>query len=331
MASADQIKSLLKSHLDGDEERFFSIAMQVAANEARKGHGKLAQEIRALIDDARTEGGAAVAREPVSIARPRGELAELLAVSHPKIKLAEMILEKRLLNRLERIIREQRHIGKLMSHGLRPRQKLLLIGPPGCGKTMTASAMAGELGIPLFVVRLDGLITKYMGETSAKLRLIFDAMEQTRAVYLFDEFDSIGTHRGVTNDVGEIRRVLNSFLMFIEQVKTTSLVLAATNHPQSLDAALYRRFDDLLEYKLPSRLLIVKTLKARLSGYERVKVDFSEAAKASAGLSFADLARACEEAVKDRVIHERDSLTTEALVQAINERTSFQKDQAYSS
>ena len=169
MASAEQLKALLESHLEGDEDRFFSIAMQVAAHEARLGHGKLAEELRAMIDEAKSRRGADL---PVPISRPRGELANLLEVSYPKARLGEMILGKGLSEQIHRVIREQRHAGRILEHGLAPRRKLLLVGPPGTGKTLTASVLAGELGLPLLQVRLDGLITKFMGETAAKLRQI---------------------------------------------------------------------------------------------------------------------------------------------------------------
>ena len=239
MASAEQIKALLKSHIDGEDDRFFSVAMQVAAHEARLGHGKLAAELRSLIDEAKGRRGAG---SPVPIGCPRGELANLLEASWPKIRLGEMVLHDVLADQIQRVIREQRHAGRIVEHGLSPRRKLLLTGPPGTGKAMTASVLAGELGLPLFQVRLDGLITKYMGETAAKLRQIFDATSRTRGVYFFDEFDAIGSQRGIPNDVGEIRRVLNSFLQMIEQDHSHSLVVAATNHPTILDPALFRRF-----------------------------------------------------------------------------------------
>ena len=121
--------------------------------------------------------------------------------------------------------------GRILDHGLSPRRKLLLVGPPGTGKTLTASVLAGELGLPLLEVRLDGLITRFMGETAAKLRQIFDATDQTRGVYFFDEFDAIGSERAIANDVGEIRRVLNSFLQMIEQDRSHSMVIAATTIP----------------------------------------------------------------------------------------------------
>lgn len=141
----------------------------------------------------------------------------------------------------------------------------MLIGPPETGKTLTASVLASELGLPLFIVKLESLMTKYMGETAGKLRLIFDAIQQTRGVYLFDEFDSIGSQRGNTNDVGEIRRVLNSFLQMIEQDTSDSLLIAATNHSELLDHALFRRFDDLIEYDLPEKKEIIAALKSKLA------------------------------------------------------------------
>ena len=171
MASADQLKALFKSHLDGDSERFYSVALQVAAHEAKSGHGKLAKELRDIVDEAKGKRGLDA---PVPIARPRGELASLLEVSYPKTRLSEMIIGKSLEEQIKRVIREQRHAERILGHGLSPRRKLLLTGPPGTGKTMTASVLAGELGLPLLQVRLDGLITKFMGETAAKLRQIFD-------------------------------------------------------------------------------------------------------------------------------------------------------------
>ena len=256
MAIANQLKALLKSYAEGDDERFYSVAMQLAAHEAKIGHGKLAEELRDLIDQAKAARGLPpkVKDKTVPIARPRGELAGLLSVDYPQNRLADMVLDEPLIHQLERIIREHRQAARLLAHGLSPRRKLLLMGPPGTGKTMTASILAGELGLPLFRVRLDGLITKYMGETAAKLRQVFEATNRTRGVYFFDEFDAIGSERGLANDVGETRRILNSFLQMIEQDASHSLIVAATNHPGILDHALLRRFDDILHYQLPGAI-----------------------------------------------------------------------------
>lgn len=326
MATSEQLKALLKSHIHGDESHFFAVAMQMAADEARLGHSKIAQELRSLIDDAKRQNRPLEQpRSPVLIAQPRGELSSLLTVSYPKLRLPDMILDKHVHQRLSRVIREQRGIEKLQSFGLRPRRKLLLVGPPGTGKTMSAGVLAGELALPLFILRLDSLITKFMGETSAKLRLIFDAIAQTRGVYLFDEFDSIGSKRTASNDVGEIRRVLNSFLQFIEQDTSNSLILAATNHPDILDHALFRRFDDVIEYGVPQKEHVIRTLKAKLTGIKKIRLNWKQLAKLAVGLSYADITRACEEAMKDAIIKGRESITTRDVVQPLVERKAIQR------
>lgn len=317
MASADQLKALLQSHLEGDDQRFYSIAMQVAAHEAKLGHGKLAEELRALIDEAKRRRGA---ERPVPISRPRGELANLLTVTYPRTRLSDMILSEALAQQIQRVIREQRHAGRILEHGLSPRRKLLLVGPPGTGKTLTASVLAGELGLPLFEVRLDSLITKFMGETAAKLRQVFDATSQTRGIYFFDEFDAIGSQRGQSNDVGEIRRVLNSFLQMIEQDRSQSLIVAATNHPELLDPALFRRFDDVLHYEIPDEIQVAALLRARLSRFAEKGIGWKRLAHTAAGLSYAEITRAAEEVLKDTLIHGRDRVEESGVQAMLEER-----------
>lgn len=317
MASADQLKALLKSHIEGDDQRFFSVAMQVAAHEAKLGHGKLAEELRAAIDEAKRRQSPG---QPIPVSRPRGDLANLLTVSYPKSRLAEMVLEDALAQQIQRIIREQRQAARILAHGLSPRRKLLLVGPPGTGKTMSAAVLAGELGLPLLQVRLDGLITKYMGETAAKLRQIFDATDQTRGVYFFDEFDAIGSQRGMTNDVGEIRRVLNSFLQMIEQDRSHSLIVAATNHPEILDHALFRRFDDVLHYELPEVSQVAALLKSRLASFAVKGVSWKRLAEVALELSHAEVVRAADEVIKEALIQNRDRVAEAGVRDMLIER-----------
>ena len=239
MAKADEIKALVRCHAEGDDARSQAIAMQVAAQGARSGHGTLAQELRDLVDRAKAQSKAAgTAPRTVPLAQPRGELAGLLSVTYPKTRLVEMALNEKLAARLHRVIQEQRQRDRLRNHGFAPQRKLLLIGPPGTGKTMTASALAGELSLPLFTIQLDGVIAKFMGETAAKRRLVFDAVAATHGVYLFDEFDALDSQRGTGSDVGEIHRVLNSFLQFLEQSDSDSLIVGATDHVGLLDRAI---------------------------------------------------------------------------------------------
>ena len=321
MTTARHIVMLLKSHIAGDEDRFLSTAMQLAAHEARQGHGKLAQELKDLIDSAKSrDAGIAKSARPVPLAQPKGELAGLLHARYPDLRLTDMVLPDSLRHRLQRVLDEQRQQVSLREHGLMPRRKLLLVGPPGSGKTMTASALAGELHLPLFTIVLDGLITKFMGETAGKLRLVFDAIQTTRGVYFFDEFDAIGARRGERQDVGEIRRVLNSFLQFLEQDDSQSLIIAATNHPELLDRALFRRFDDVMEYVVPDRPLIEALLRTRLDRFDTRGLAWNEAITQAEKLSQAEITRAADDAVKTIILRGGKRITTAAVLDALAER-----------
>lgn len=320
MATADQIKSLLRSHSEGDDARFYAVAMQVAANEARKGHEELAKEIRELVDLAKLRKSSTLAGQIVHFSQPQGEAAELLDEIHDNRKVYDLILQKPLADRLKRIMEEQQNLSRIKSSGLRPRQRLLFTGPPGCGKTFTASALANELGLPLFVIRLDSLINRYLGESLSKMRIIFDAINQSKAVYLFDEFDSIGFTRDATNDVGEMRRVLNGFLMHLEKLKSESLVIAATNFANRLDKALFRRFDDLIEFGLPGEQEAWATINQLLSAVKTGELQKAKLIGAACGLSYAEITRACEEAMKEMIISGKKQITTTMLLNALTER-----------
>ena len=321
MANTDQIKALIRSHAEGDDSRFYSVALQMAAQSALQGHSRLAEELRALVDEAKEKGFALPKSNMIPISQPKGELSGLLSLSYPKDRLSSLILPDVIMHRLERIVIEQRQKAKLIKHGLAPRKKILLFGPPGTGKTLTASALAGELHLPLYAILFDGLITKYMGETAAKLRLIFDSIDKVRGVYFFDEFDAIGSQRNGTNDVGEIRRVLNSFLQFLEQSNSESLILAATNNADLLDKALFRRFDDVIQYHIPDKTLAIEAFKNRLAIIKRKSLDYDQLAEASKSLSFAEISKVCEDAVKRVVLNEGSmKLTTELVKQCIEER-----------
>jgi len=321
MAASKHLIALLKSHIARDDDQFLSIAMQVAAHEARKGHGQVAQQLRELVDQARS-GKVERSKRPVPIAQPKGELASLVAVSFSETRLNSMALTDELEARLKRVIVEQRQQHKIIERGLQPRRKLLLVGPPGSGKTMTASALAGELHLPLFTVVFDTLITRFMGETASKLRVIFEAMTETRGVYFFDEFDAIGARRSEGNDVGEIRRVLNSFLQFLEKHDSDSLIIAATNHVELLDPALFRRFDDVIQYDLPDEGVTLSIMQTRLVGFETDEIDWPKAVEMTAGLSQAEISRAADEAAKRAILTDRTNVTNDDMSVSIQERHS---------
>ncbi len=320
MATADQVKALVRSHAEGDDDRFFSVAMQVAAREAKAGHSQVAQDIRELVDRAKAaamQPGRLL--RPVPVTQPRGDLAGLLAASYPDQRLSDLVVDKSVRDALERVLIEQLQQDRLLEHGFEPVRSLLFTGPPGTGKTLSASVIAGELHLPLFLIRLESLITKFMGETSAKLRLIFDAAEDTRGVYLFDEVDALAGDRSSANDVGEIRRVLNSFLQFLEQHRSTSMLVAATNHPQMLDPAIFRRFGLVIEYTLPTTEQARAIIRNRLTMFNTKGLAWERIEEAAGGLSHSDVTTAAEQAAKGAIL-KGEFVSTEGLVAALNGR-----------
>jgi SpoVK/Ycf46/Vps4 family AAA+-type ATPase len=297
-----------------------AVALQIAAQAARAGKENLAKELQALIDDAQRRQRVEPPSRSVPLARPSSELAGLVAASYPKIRLADMVLTTGTSEKLQKVILEFRQGERLRHRGLSPRRKLLLVGPPGCGKTMSASAVAGELGMPLLSVQLHALMSRYLGETAAKLHLIFEAMQRQRGVYFFDEFDAIGGHRSSGNDVGEVRRVLNSFLQFLEREDSESIVIAATNFAQMLDGALFRRFDDVIQYSPPTDDEKKLLIQNRLSLFGADEIDWPIVLAAAKDLSHAEIVRACEEAAKDAVLADENNVSSVGLQRALTGR-----------
>jgi len=320
MASSEQLKALISSHIEKDNDRFLSLTLQVAAHEARSGHGRLAQELRDIVERAKKPS---VDNSPVSIAKSLKDSSGLLFTTYPKDKLNGLTASPELKEQLKRLVREQRHMVKLKNHGLSPRRKILLVGPPGTGKTYSASILAGELDYPLFQVRLDGILTKFMGESAAKLRQVFDAINEVRGVYFFDEFDALGAHRSSQNDVGEARRILNSFLQMIEQDNSNSVIVCATNHIEILDHALFRRFDDVIHYHLPSDDEIVTLLKNKLKPFVAKSFTWNKLPEKGRGLSSAEITRAADEAIKEMLINDSPRVTMSILTNALIERNNI--------
>lgn len=325
MSNAKQILAMLRSRAEGDDERFYSIALQIAASEARQGHRTTAEELRAAVDEARgkVSRGASVA---IPFSKPRGDLESLIDLKPAKLRLADVVLDSALYKRLQDIVRQQQKREWLREHGKTPNRRVLFVGPPGSGKTMTAEALAGELKLPLFVIRLESLITRFMGETASKLRLVFDETLRHRGVYLFDEFDAIGGRRNATNDVAEMRRVLNSFLQLMEQPNATdSILIGATNHPELLDRALLRRFDAILEFSAPSDEQIQSLLKSSLKPLRASRLNWSVVVPKARGLSQSEIVRAAEDAVKTAILDERNTLTTGDIVERLDERAQMRE------
>ena len=322
MASAQQLIGLIKSHAEGNRDRFFDLAMQLAAAEEQKGHARLSEQLRQWAEAGQSPKSPSTAAIPISA--PRGGLAGLLDASYPSTRLNDVVLPHHLDDELKHLVIETRMAGRLEEKGLRPRRRVLLSGPPGTGKTLSAAALAGELQFPLFTVLLHGLITKFMGETAQKLRMVFDAVRTTRGVYLFDEIDALAGSRGSENDVGEARRILNSFLQFLDEDTGPSIVVATTNLPQILDKAVLRRFDLVLPYEMPDGPAIEKVMRRRLIAFDAVNVDWADVARNAKSLSTADVVAAAEDAARRAVLGDTDQIETSALTASLERRRSLQ-------
>lgn len=294
MATIEQVKALMRMHFEDNDEKFKSIALQIAAHEAKIGHTASAREIKDIVQNPKYKAQKKLIKFNTKY--------DMLEQKVSGTRFSDLVLSEELDLKVQRIITEYRKKELLRKNGLKNRSKILIAGAPGTGKTMTASALSDELGLPLYVIQIDKLVTKYMGETSVKLRQVFDCIQDIQGIYLFDEFDAIGSDRSLDNDVGEMRRILNSFLQYLENDDSYSIIIAATNNPKLLDNALFRRFDDVLEYKIPDVAQIQRIFEKRLDGLALKEVFDDQVYESAKGLNHADIVKACEEAIKYSLI-----------------------------
>jgi SpoVK/Ycf46/Vps4 family AAA+-type ATPase len=249
----------------------------------------------------------------------RRDLADLVNIEYPEVRLSDMTLTPATRVQLEQVLHEQQQRDLLESHGFAPLHRLLLIGPHGTGKSMTASALAAELSLPLVTIRIDALISKYTGDTAAKLRVIFDAMAHPRTVYLFEDLDVIAERQTFWTDIVDGRRILDMFLSFLDGTQPESLVVAVADHSTLLDDALLSRFDAVIAYYLPDSAQALDLLRKRLGAMDTSAVSWDEIANHVKGLSHARLVRAAESAAKRAILSGSDSVSTSALVTSLRE------------
>lgn len=297
MANADQIITLIKSHMAGDDDRFKMTALQIAALESKAGHVVLARSINEAIKSKPIMSLHTRRLNPIN-----SDLAEMVLEIDKPYRLNDLICKNDIKDKIKRVIREYLHKDKLAKYHLRNRRKLLLSGPSGTGKTMTASILANELQLPLYVVLMEKVVSKFMGESSLKLSKIFDLISQNQGIYLFDEFDAIGAQRGMENEVGEMRRILNSFLQFMERDDSDSLIVAATNSMSILDKALFRRFDDVVEYTLPTAEEKIRIMNNQLDGFINKSFNFNEILPLMDNMSHAEITMICKDVIKESIL-----------------------------
>ena len=317
MARADSLKKLFSSFKADDKESFVKIANEIIDDEKKKNHGILAEELRMIINNGNTlHKKSLLAYSPITC-KDKDSNAILFEVIYPEKCLSDVVLTTENLQQIEQIIREFSNWDVLLSNGVHPIRRVLFYGPPGCGKTLTAQAIASEIGLPLLYVRFDAVISSYLGETSANIRKVFDFANSDNYVILFDEFDAIARSRDDQHEHGEIKRVVNTFLQQLDNFRGKSLVIAATNFERALDYAIWRRFDNTLKLDMPSnddrKKLFLLKLK-QFNGAENIITEYITHMKK---FSHADVERSANIVMKICILDGRRIFTKKDVEQAV--------------
>ena len=311
MTSIAQVTALVDAHVNRDYARFRAVTLQIAASLASRSEPS-ASQLRKLID-----------RPQTAAFIPLPSANGLLSAPPERAALEDMVLAPSVRGFLNRVLLEYEQREVLMVHSLRPARKLLFSGLPGTGKTMAAGALARALDLPLFRVELHAVITSLLGETSSNLAKIFDHIRSMPAVYLFDEFDALAGNRSTANDGSsagsEMRRVVNTLLQLIEDDRSNSLLVAATNHLQVLDPALFRRFDEIVTFPPLTKTELTLLVDRVLAGFNTEPLDYDAIYAASPALGHSDLCTVLDHACKDHVI-EAAPIDTNRIIRGIQQR-----------
>ena len=317
MARADLLKQLFRAFRDSDRESFMDVARSIADEERKKHHPALAKELLRILNNglvAATPNLRGTFQPPP---RDHEKKAPLLEIKHPDRYLRELVLHAGAKEILLKVMGEFRQWDILEANGLWPSHKLLFCGPPGCGKTATAEALAAELGLPLVYVRFDSVVSSLLGETASNLRKVFEYIKEDTWVVLFDEFDAIGRSRDDATEHGEIKRVVNAFLQMLDSFHGRSLLLAATNFEQALDPALWRRFDEVVRFDRPTEAQIEELMKKRLNTFRDSKVSTKRYVAQLQGSTFGDIDRIATDVLKSCALNGRTRLQAEDIKRAL--------------
>ena len=311
-----ELKQLFRAYRESDELAFRRAAQEIIEEEESKQHVALARDLRRIISG----GASAAIAEGVTLPSPpmdrEGEWP-LAEIRHPSRLIGDLVLAGNMLERLGSLVEEFHRWDDLDRHGVPRRQRLLFYGPPGCGKTSVAEALAAEIGLPLLIVRLDAVVSSYLGETASNLHRIFDYARAGSWVLLFDEFDALGKARDDPAEHGEIKRVITAFLQMLDGFDGASLLIAATNHEQLLDPALWRRFDEVLDFPRPTVHQMRKLLRLRLRSAAHTGIDFDGAAHGLKGLPHAAVEKVAWDAQRYAILDRRGSVTSADVARAI--------------
>jgi SpoVK/Ycf46/Vps4 family AAA+-type ATPase len=300
MARGELMKKLLASY--GQDEVFRAVAEQIINEEEKKNNRLLAKSLRKTLEATPSRLAQPKALAPlIPFPEAASDFVERVEPSHKK---CDIILSAANVRILLGLIQEFRRTDDIRRYGLPVRTKLLFCGPPGCGKTLCAEVFAAELGLPFFVVKLDRLISSYLGETAANVRKVFEFARKQPCILFLDEFDALARSRDDGGEHNELRRVVNSLLLFIDRIEPKGFLIAATNFDQALDSAIWRRFDEVIWFEMPDRPMIERFLRLK---FKNVSTDFDAVSRSAdlEGYSYAEIERICIQAIKTMVIDRR--------------------------
>ena len=318
MATAKLLRQLVKSGSEGDHQAFRRVSEQLIQEERSKNHHLLANDLEKMLYGRRSTNSPLHSVLNDQLPKEKERNLPLLQIKEPIKHLEDVVLSDENSSLLNELLQEHHRVEILSSYGLYPADKLLFCGPPGCGKTLTTEVLANELGLPLAVVRIDSVISSFLGETATNLRQIFDFVANVPMVVLFDEFDAIAKERSDEAEHGELKRVVNAFLQMLDAYEGKSILVAATNHDRILDLAVWRRFDEVLVFELPNLEQLCRLLAVKLRGLRReFDIDDARIASYFKGMGHADVERVIRRAAKDMVLTGKDFLSERHLLSAI--------------
>jgi SpoVK/Ycf46/Vps4 family AAA+-type ATPase len=319
MAKGELLRKLFASYAKGDSDLFRATAMEIIAQEEQKNNRSLASTLKRSLGNGSGLGTPSLPFTPRKlevVPHEKDKQLPLVDFVTPERRSSDIVLNRENQQLLLSVLDEFKQRELIKSHGLRMRSKLLFCGPPGCGKTLCAEVFAHEIRLPLLVANMDTLISSFLGETASNLRKVFDYAADRPVVLLLDEFDAIARLRDDEGQHGELKRVVNSLLQLIDRFAGSGFLIAATNHERQLDAAIWRRFDEIVYFAKPDRAQIGRLLKMKFRNF---KTEFDPATKANLllGFSHAEIERVCLNAIRRSILQKRNSVDEFRFQQAL--------------
>jgi SpoVK/Ycf46/Vps4 family AAA+-type ATPase len=325
MVKANLVIDLISKYLQDDRQGANEIVLKIIAEEETNKHYKSANQLTSLLDNAQLfrDETEAWEEELHLIPTDRDRNLELFEVVKSQKTLNDIIQSPDTIKNIGLLLKEWTSRARLAEFRLNPIKNVLFFGPPGCGKTLCAHVIAGELKLPLIIVHTDALISSLLGETSVNLRKIYNSIGENRsAILFFDEFDAIAKSRTDNNEHGEIRRTVTSILQMLENSSKNVLTIMATNHPQILDNATWRRFDLLIEFPKPDKEQVQQLIDLKLQHFSHEEINVEEIFPVTENLNHADIERACIQAIKEAVLNNQSTILKSGFEEKLREQVS---------